>query len=83
MNTLLQGLPLAEFDRLAEPRHPRGTCAPLSAAGPCWTRRRRWRYDWTGGIRLYPEMKDLAACWQQRGGEVVVSTPATGSWWKR
>ncbi len=26
------------------------------------------------GIRLYPEMRDLAACWRERGGRVVVST---------
>jgi phosphoserine phosphatase len=73
VNTLLQGLPLAEFDRLAgmavggELRNPVRRRALVDP-------RRRWRYDWTSGIRLYPEMKELAACWQQRGGEVVVSS---------
>ncbi len=73
VNTLLQGLPLAEFDRLAETAVGEELRAPLrrrALVDP----RRRWRYDWTSGIRLYPEMKDLAACWQERGGEVVVST---------
>jgi phosphoserine phosphatase len=73
VNLLLQGLTRPEFDRLAtavireELRRPigrRGLVDPL----------KRWRYDWTAGIRLYPEMKDLAACWQKRGGRVVVST---------
>ena len=73
VNRLLQGLPLSEFDRLAatvigkellEPIVRHGLVDPL----------RRWRYDWTGGIRLYQEMRDLAACWQARGGRVVVST---------
>jgi phosphoserine phosphatase len=73
VNTLLQGLSLPEFERLAssaigeELRNPirrRGLADPLG----------RWRYGWTSGIRLYPEMKDLAAAWHGRGGCVVVST---------
>ena len=73
VNALLQGLPLADFDRLAETAIHDELRAPLrrrALVDP----RRRWRYDWTSGIRLYPEMMDLAACWQERGGEVVVST---------
>jgi hypothetical protein len=73
VNTLLQGLPLVEFDRLA------GMAVGEELRNPIRRRalvdpRRRWRYDWTSGIRLYPEMKELAACWQERGGEVVVSS---------
>ncbi len=73
VNTLLRGWSLPEFDRLAGEviaralQEPLRRHAILDPAG-------RWRYDWTGGIRLYPEMMDLAACWQQRGGRLVVST---------
>lgn len=73
VNLLLQGLPLHEFDRLAEAVIAEGLHAPLRrrvAADPLG----RWRYSWTGGVRIYPEMKDLAACWLERGGEVVVSS---------
>jgi phosphoserine phosphatase len=73
VNTLLQGLPLAEFARLAETAIREELHAPLRRRA-LLDPKRRWRYDWSGGIRLYPEMKDLAACWQQRGGEVVVSS---------
>ncbi len=73
VNTLLRGLSLSEFDRIASTvieaelhesigRHGRGDP---------WG---RWRYDWISGIRLYPEMKNLAAAWQKRGGKVVIST---------
>lgn len=73
VNTLLQGLSPVEFDEMAaavirrelqEPLRRHAVCDPL----------KRWRYDWTSGLRLYPEMKDLAARWQERGGNVVVST---------
>jgi phosphoserine phosphatase len=73
VNTLLQGLSLSEFDRIAsavietELRSPIGRHGRGEPLG-------RWRYDWISGIRLYPEMKNLAAAWQKRGGKVVVST---------
>jgi phosphoserine phosphatase len=73
VNRLLQGMPLDEFDRLAgsvveeELAHPLRRHAVSDPNG-------RWRYAWTGGIRLYPEMRDLAACFRERGGRVVVST---------
>jgi len=73
MITLHQGLTLPEFDRLAtsviqeELRNP---IVHRSLADPL----KRWRYDWTSGIRPYPEMRDLADRWQERGGKVVVST---------
>jgi len=73
VNTLLQGLPLAEFDRLTETALREELRAPLRRRARL-DPKRRWRYDWTGGIRLYPEMQELAACWQQHGGEVVVSS---------
>ena len=73
VNLLLQGLPLAEFDRLA------GMAVGEELRNPIRRRalvdpRRCWRYGWTSGIRVYQEMWDLAACWQERGGEVVVSS---------
>ena len=70
---LLQGLSPAELDEMAATviaralKEPIRRHALLDPAG-------RWRYDWSGGVRLYPEMKDLAACWRERGGKVVVST---------
>jgi phosphoserine phosphatase len=73
VNTLLQGLTPAELDEIAagviagELRQPLRRRAVQDP-------QRRWRYDWMDGIRLYPEMRDLAACWQERGGRVVVST---------
>lgn len=73
VNTLLQGLTAAELDGMAAKaiaaalQEPIRRHAVLDPQG-------RWRYDWTGGSRLYPEMADLAACWQQRGGRLVVST---------
>lgn len=73
VNLLLQGMSLLEFERLAETVIQEELIGPLSrhaVSDP----RGRWRYAWTGGVRLYPEIKDLAACWQERGGEVVVST---------
>lgn len=73
VNTLVQGLSLAEFDRLASlviKEELRNSIVHRSLIDPLG----RWRYDWTSGIRIYPEMKNLAACWQERGGEVVVST---------
>ena len=73
VNLLLQGLSLAEFDLLAEKVIEEELISPLSShllSDPL----RRWRYEWTNGIRLYQEMKDLAAAWQDRGGAVVVST---------
>lgn len=73
VNRLLQGLPLSEFDRLAAAVIKKELLGPIARHGLV-DPQRRWRYDWTSGIRLYPEMKDLAACWQARGGRVVVST---------
>jgi len=73
VNTLLQGFSSAELERIAsqvaarEGRAPLRRRAVLDPAG-------RWRYDWLDGVRLYPEMRDLAACWRARGGEIVVST---------
>jgi phosphoserine phosphatase len=73
VNRLLQGLPLEEFDRLAEAvigdelQRPLGRHVVSDPLG-------RWRYGWMDGIRLYPEMKELAACWREHGGRVVVST---------
>jgi len=73
VNTLLQGLSPAELDEraaavirseLEEPLRRHSLQDPL----------KRWRYDWTGGIRLYPEMKDLADRWQESGCRVAVST---------
>jgi phosphoserine phosphatase len=73
VNLLLQGLSLVEFDRLANTVIKEELINPLSrhaVSDPL----QRWSYEWTSGIRLYPEMKDLAAAWQDRGGAVVVST---------
>ena len=73
VNLLLQGLPLADFDRLAAAVIERELHAPLrrhAVSDP----RGRWRYAWTAGVRLFPEMNDLATAWQERGGAVVVST---------
>lgn len=73
VNLLLQGLSLSEFDRLAAAVIEDELHAPLGRhviSDPLG----RWRYAWTGGVRLYPEMKDLAACWRERGGEVAVSS---------
>jgi phosphoserine phosphatase len=73
VNLLMQGMTLREFDRLAAAVIDGELRAPLcrhALRDP----RGRWRYSWTGGMRLYPEMKDLAACFRERGGEVVVST---------
>ncbi len=73
VNALLQGLIPGELDKMAakvidrELREPLCRHAVTDPQG-------RWRYDWTSGIRLYPEMKELAACWHERGGKVVVST---------
>ncbi len=73
VNTLLQGFSPGELDRVAsqvaerEGRVPLRRRAALDPAG-------RWRYDWIDGVRLYPEMRDLAAGWLARGGEVVVSS---------
>lgn len=73
VNLLLQGQTRSEFERLAgsviaealqEPIHRHAVIDPLG----------RWRYDWIGGIRPYPEMRDLARCWQERGGRMVIST---------
>jgi phosphoserine phosphatase len=36
--------------------------------------RQRWSYAWDSGIRIYREMKDLAAVFLDRGAEVVVSS---------
>ena len=73
VNLLLQRISLSEFDRLAAAVIAEGLHGPLSrhvVADPLG----RWRYAWTGGARLYPEMKDLATRWRERGGEVVVSS---------
>jgi phosphoserine phosphatase len=73
VNLLLQGLPLDEFDRLAVSVVEEELANPLRRhvlSDPLG----RWRYAWTGGIRLYPEMRDLAARFRERGGRVVVST---------
>jgi len=73
VNLLLQGLSLAEFDRLAKAVIEEELISPLSRHAvndPL----RRWHYEWTGGIRLYPEMKNLAVAWQDHGGAVVIST---------
>jgi phosphoserine phosphatase len=73
VNTLLQGLTPAELDEIAAgviAGELRQSLRRRAVQDP----QRRWRYDWTAGIRLYPEMKDLAACWQKRRGRVVVST---------
>ena len=73
VNILLQGFSLSEFRCLAAPaigeelRNPIRRRCLVDPFG-------RWRYDWTSGIRLFPEMKDLAAAWRERGGRVVVST---------
>ncbi len=73
VNTLLQGLAPSELDEIAATVIARVLKESLrrhAMNDP----QGRWRYDWTSGIRLYPEMKDLAACWRERGGRVVVST---------
>ncbi|HEX7503185.1 MAG TPA: HAD family hydrolase [Acidobacteriota bacterium] len=73
VNLLMQGMALQEFDRLAAAVIAEELQAPLDShalSDPA----RRWRYSWTGGVRIYPEMKDLAACFRERSGEVVVST---------
>ena len=73
VNLLLQGLSLAEFDRLAKAVIEEELISPLSrhaVSDP----QGRWHYEWSNGVRPYPEMKDLAAAWQDRGGAVVVST---------
>jgi len=73
MITLHQGLALPEFGRLASSVIEEELQSPIGRRGlvdPL----KRWRYDWTSGIRLYPEMKDLATAWGRRGGKIVVST---------
>jgi phosphoserine phosphatase len=73
VNTLLQGLTPDELDGIAAGVIAGELRQPLrrrSVQDP----QRRWRYDWMDGIRLYPEMRDLAACWRERGGRVVIST---------
>ncbi len=73
VNTLFQGLSPVEFDRLAAPvimEELQNSIGHRSMIDPLG----RWRYSWTRGIRVYQEMTDLAACWQKRGGEVVVSS---------
>ncbi|MFH2108028.1 MAG: haloacid dehalogenase-like hydrolase [Chrysiogenia bacterium] len=73
VNLLLRGLTLTEHEQLAAAAIAQELRSPIRRRGrndPL----RRWRYEWTSGIRLYPEMKDLAAAWQDRGGAVVVST---------
>jgi len=73
VNSLVQGLSPVEFDCLAtrvikeELQNSIGRRSMIDPLG-------RWRYGWTSGIRVYQEMSDLAACWQERGGEVVVSS---------
>lgn len=73
VNTLLGGWSRSEFDRLAEEVIAHSLQEPLRRHA-ILDPHKRWRYDWRGGIRIYPEMKELAACWQERGGEVVIST---------
>lgn len=73
MISLHQGLSPAEFDRLAAATVRDELRRPIrrrAVSDP----RRRWRHVWTSGVRLYPEMADLAGCWLARGGAVVVST---------
>jgi phosphoserine phosphatase len=73
VNLLLQGLNLSEFAHLATAGIKEELASPIhrhARRDP----RGRWHYQWTSGARLYPEMKDLATRWQERGGEVVVST---------
>jgi phosphoserine phosphatase len=73
MISLHQGLTLAEFDRRAAALIREELRSPIRRrhlADPFG----RWRYDWISGIRPYPEMRELAAAWQDRGGRVVVST---------
>ncbi|HUU05896.1 MAG TPA: haloacid dehalogenase-like hydrolase [Patescibacteria group bacterium] len=73
VNGFLQGLTLTEFEQMAT------TVIDQELRNPIRRHirndpRRRWRYEWTGGVRLYQEMKDLAAAWEDRGGAVVIST---------
>lgn len=73
VNFLLKGFSPGELDIVSARVVERELCAPLgrrAVLDPF----RRWRYDWLDGVRLYPEMADLAACWRGRGGRVVVST---------
>jgi phosphoserine phosphatase len=73
VNLLMQGMKLREFDRLAAAVIEGELRAPLSRHA-LRDPRGRWRYSWTGGVRIYPEMKDLATCFRESGGEVVIST---------
>ncbi|MBN2345999.1 MAG: haloacid dehalogenase-like hydrolase [Candidatus Aminicenantes bacterium] len=73
VNVLLQGLTPAEVDEIAAVVIARELKEPLRRRSAC-DPQRRWRYGWTSGIRLYPEMLDLASRWRERGGTVVVST---------
>lgn len=73
MISLHQGFSRAEFDRLAAAVVRDELRSPIRrrrVSDP----RRRWRHGWTSGIRVYPEMADLAGCWLARGGALVVST---------
>lgn len=73
VNGFLRGISLPEFEALAAAVIEQELRAPIRRHirnDPL----RRWHYEWTGGIRLYPEMKNLAYAWEKRGGEVVVST---------
>lgn len=73
MISLHQGFSPAEFGRLAAAAVVDELGSPIrrhSVSDP----RRRWRHVWTSGIRVYPEMADLAGRWLARGGMVVVST---------
>lgn len=73
VNFLLQGFSPGELDLLSSLVVGRELCAPLRRRAVL-DPRRRWRYDWLDGVRLHPEMADLAARWRERGGRVVVST---------
>ncbi|MCG2810877.1 MAG: haloacid dehalogenase-like hydrolase, partial [Candidatus Aminicenantes bacterium] len=73
VNGFLRGISLPEFEALAAAVIEQELRAPIRRHirnDPL----RRWHYEWTGGIRLYPEMKNLAYAWEKPGGEVVVST---------
>ncbi len=73
VNFLLQGFSPAELDAFSRQVVDREARAPLRRRAVL-DPGRRWRYDWLDGVRLFAEMRDLAACWRERGGRVVVSS---------
>jgi len=73
VNGFLRGISMPEFAALAATVIEQELRAPIRRRSRCDTLH-RWSYNWSSGIRLYPEMKALAKELANRGGKVVVST---------